>query len=265
MEYCSHICGGTLRSYGLDLLDRVQKRVVSLVGSGLSSDLQDLSHRRDVTSLSLFYKYYYGKCSSVLADLVPPKRVTVRSPRFSELFCASYSFFPRTSALWNSPINELFPPDYDLTAFKGWVQGEGSRGGFKGWVQGEGSRGGFKGRVQGEGSRGGFKGRVQGEGSRGGFKGRVQGEGSRGGFKGRVQGEGSRGGFKGRVQGEGSRGGFKGRVQGEGSRGGFKGRVQGEGSRGGFKGRVQGEGSRGGFKGRVQGEGSRGGLTSSGC
>ena len=55
MEYCSHIWGGAPRSHGLDLLNRVQKRVVSLVGSGLSSDLQALSHRRDVASISLFY------------------------------------------------------------------------------------------------------------------------------------------------------------------------------------------------------------------
>ena len=52
---------------------------ISLVGSGLSSGLQALSHRRDVASLSLFYKYYYGKYSSELADLIPPKHVTVRS------------------------------------------------------------------------------------------------------------------------------------------------------------------------------------------
>ena len=52
MEYCSHIWGGAPRSHGLDLLDRVRKRVVSLVGSVLSSDL-----------------YYYGKCSSKLAGL----------------------------------------------------------------------------------------------------------------------------------------------------------------------------------------------------
>ena len=53
MEYCSHIWGGAPRSHRLDLIDREQKRVVSLVGSGLSSDLQALSHRMDVASLSL--------------------------------------------------------------------------------------------------------------------------------------------------------------------------------------------------------------------
>ena len=112
----------------------MQKRVVSLVGSGLSSDLQALSHRRDVASLSLFYRYYYGKCSSELADLVPPKLVTVRSTRFSEQMhrhtvnspvCRTKfyqsSIFPRTAALWNSLTNECFPSDYDLTAFKGRV------------------------------------------------------------------------------------------------------------------------------------------------
>ena len=87
----------------------------------LSADLQALSHRRDVASRSLFYKYYYGKCSSDLADLVPPKRVTVRSTHFSEqrliqlnLLWAGLSFFPHTAGCWNS-----LPPDYFLAAFKG--------------------------------------------------------------------------------------------------------------------------------------------------
>ena len=45
--------GWSSRSHGVDLLDRVLKRVVSLVGSGLSSDLPSLSHRRDVASLTM--------------------------------------------------------------------------------------------------------------------------------------------------------------------------------------------------------------------
>ena len=123
-----------LWSHELDLLDRMQKRVVSLVGSGLSSDFQALSHRRDVASLSLFYKYYYMKCFSEITDLVPPKCVTVRSTLFSEQthhhtvnspMCRinfyQSTFFPRTAALWNSNTNECFPPDYHLTAFKGRV------------------------------------------------------------------------------------------------------------------------------------------------
>ena len=132
IEYCSHIWRGAPRSHGLDLLDRVQKRVVSLVGSRFSSDLQAMSNRMDFVSLSLFYKYYYRKCTSELADLVPPKRVTVRSARFSEqmhrhtvnspmcrIKLYQSNIFPRTAALWNSRTNECFPPDYDLTTEEG--------------------------------------------------------------------------------------------------------------------------------------------------
>ena len=112
----------------------MQKRVVSLVGSGLSSDLQALSHKTDVANLSLVYKYYYGNCSSQLADLVPPERATVRSTCFSEqMHCHTVnsfmcrtkfyqsSFFRHKVALWNSLTNECFQPDYDLIAFKGRV------------------------------------------------------------------------------------------------------------------------------------------------
>ena len=74
--------GVVLQGPGLDLIDRVQKRVVNLVGSGLSSDLQALSRRRDVASLSLFYKY--GKCSCEIVNLIPPKCVTFRNTPFSE-------------------------------------------------------------------------------------------------------------------------------------------------------------------------------------
>ena len=40
MEYCSHILGGSPRPHGINLLDRVQNRVVSLVCSVFSANLQ---------------------------------------------------------------------------------------------------------------------------------------------------------------------------------------------------------------------------------
>ena len=73
-------------------------------------------------------------CStSITMGNVPPKCVNVRSTRFSEqmhhtinsLMCRTKvyqsSFFPCTTALLNSLSNECFPPDYNLTAFKGRV------------------------------------------------------------------------------------------------------------------------------------------------
>ena len=45
MEYCSHIRGGAPQSVCLDLLDRVQKRLVNLIGPALSATMQPLSQR----------------------------------------------------------------------------------------------------------------------------------------------------------------------------------------------------------------------------
>ena len=47
-------------------------------------------------------------------------RYTVNSPMCRTKFYQS-SLFPRLEALWNSLTNECFPPDYDLTGFKGRV------------------------------------------------------------------------------------------------------------------------------------------------
>ena len=55
MEYCCHVWAGAPSCY-LELLEKLQKRIC---------------HRRNVASLSLFYWYYFGRCSSEPAQLVP--------------------------------------------------------------------------------------------------------------------------------------------------------------------------------------------------
>ena len=130
MEYCCHLWAGA-PSHLLNLLDRIQNRVVNMIGPRLAQTLQPLSHRRDVASLCLFYKYFHGNCSDELASLVPPVKVygrqtrlavrahefTVQEPFSSKGFYLS-SFFPRTSRLWNKLSRECFPLDYDLQRFK---------------------------------------------------------------------------------------------------------------------------------------------------
>ncbi|XP_065665700.1 uncharacterized protein LOC136087122 [Hydra vulgaris] len=74
MEYCCHIWGGSSNN-ALSLLDKVQKRIVNIVGPALAANLQPLSHRRDVAFLTLFYKYYNGRCSKELASLVPSTKI----------------------------------------------------------------------------------------------------------------------------------------------------------------------------------------------
>ena len=43
-----------------------------------------MAHRRNVASLNLFYRYYIGRCSSELAQLVPLTYSRGRSTRFSD-------------------------------------------------------------------------------------------------------------------------------------------------------------------------------------
>ena len=65
-EYCCHVWAGAPSCY-LELLDKLQKRICRTVGPSLAACLEPLAHRRNVASLSLFYRYYFSRCSSELA------------------------------------------------------------------------------------------------------------------------------------------------------------------------------------------------------
>ena len=110
------------------LLDKLQKRICRTVGPSLATCLEPLAHRQNVASLSLFYRYYFGRCSSELAQL-PFSRgrstcysdrlhdFSVTIPRCYKNVCVN-SFFPRTDRLRNSVPIECFPLTYDLHGFK---------------------------------------------------------------------------------------------------------------------------------------------------
>ena len=102
MEYCCHIWAGAPSCY-LELLDKLQKRICTTVGPSLATSLDPLAHRRNVTSLSLFYRYYFGRCSSELAQLVDKlQKLTA----------------PRTAGVWRFLPTECFPLTYDLSGLK---------------------------------------------------------------------------------------------------------------------------------------------------
>ena len=101
MEYCCHVCTGAPSCY-LELLDKLQKRVCRTVGLSLADSLKPLAHCRNVARLSLFYRYYFGKCSSELAQKVPLRYSRGRSTRYSDRLhkdVYANSFFPRTARL----------------------------------------------------------------------------------------------------------------------------------------------------------------------
>ena len=70
MEYCCHVWAGAPSCY-LEFLDMLQKRICGTVGPSLAAFLEPLAHCRNVASLILFYRYYFGRCSSELAQMVP--------------------------------------------------------------------------------------------------------------------------------------------------------------------------------------------------
>ena len=115
----------------LELLDKLQKRICRTVGPSFATSLEPLAHRRNVASLSLFYRYCFGRCSSELAQLVPlsfcQRRSThysVRLHDFSVTIPRFYkdvytnSFFPRIAWLGKSLPIECFPLTYDLNGFQ---------------------------------------------------------------------------------------------------------------------------------------------------
>ena len=69
MEYCCHV-RASAPSCCLELLDKIPKRICRTVGPSLAASFEPLTPRRHVSNLSLFYSYYFGKCSSELVQLV---------------------------------------------------------------------------------------------------------------------------------------------------------------------------------------------------
>ena len=124
----SHL--GWCPSCYLELLDKLQKQICRTVGPWLAVSLEALAHRQNVASLSLLYRYYFGRCFSELDQLVPfafsRGRSTCYSDKlhdFSVTIPRCYkniyvnSFFLGTARLWNSLPWECFPLTYNLNGF----------------------------------------------------------------------------------------------------------------------------------------------------
>ena len=121
----------TVATSGLVPLDKLQKWICRTVGPSLAAFLEPLGHWGNVTGLSLLYKYYFGRCSSEVAQLVPLLISRGRSTRyFSRLHDFSViiprchkdvyvnSFFPCTARLWNSLCIEWISLTFNLNGFK---------------------------------------------------------------------------------------------------------------------------------------------------
>ena len=106
MEYCCHVWAGAPSCY-LELLDKLLKWICRTVGSSLDAFLEPLAHRWNVASLSLFYRYYFGRCSLELAQLVPLPFFQERSSRYSDRLHNFSANIPRCYK--DVYVNSFFP------------------------------------------------------------------------------------------------------------------------------------------------------------
>ena len=129
-EYCCHPWACVPICY-LALLAKSQKRIYRTNGLSLAASLESLAHRQNVVRLVFFYRYYFGRCSSELAQLVPlpyswgkSTRCSDRLPDFSVTIPRCFkdvcinSFFSRAARLWKSLLIACFPLTYYLNGFK---------------------------------------------------------------------------------------------------------------------------------------------------
>ena len=106
MKYCCHVWVGAPSCY-LELLDRLQKQICRTVGPSLAASLEPLAHHRNVASLYLFYRYYFGRCSSGLDQLVPIPFTGGKSTRYSDRL---YDFSVTIPTYYkNVYVNSSFP------------------------------------------------------------------------------------------------------------------------------------------------------------
>ena len=71
MEYCCHLWAGAPQ-YQLAPFDRIQRRAARIVDDhAISMQIDPLALRREVASLSIFYRIYHGECSEELFGLLP--------------------------------------------------------------------------------------------------------------------------------------------------------------------------------------------------
>ena len=105
----------------MELLDKLHK-MCRIVGPSLATSLESLVHCQNVATLSLFYRHYFGRCSTELAQLVLEKSTlysdrlhnfSVSIPRYCKDVCFN-SFFAHAGRPWNSLPIECFLLTYDL-------------------------------------------------------------------------------------------------------------------------------------------------------
>ena len=107
VEFCCHVWAGA-PNYYLELFDMLQKQICRTVCPSLAASLEHPDdHRRNVASLSHFYRYYFGRCSSEPAQLVPLPYSHGRSTCYSDKLHDFLSLFLYVTGISLLPVSFL--------------------------------------------------------------------------------------------------------------------------------------------------------------
>ena len=97
-----------------ELLGKLPKRICRTIGPSLAVSLEPLAHRRNVASLSLFHRYYFGRCSSELIQLVRLPHFRGRSTRYSDRLHDFLTSFLDVTRMSMSTVSFLTQLDFGI-------------------------------------------------------------------------------------------------------------------------------------------------------
>ena len=87
------------------------------VDPSLAASLEPLAHRQNLAGLSLFYRYYSGRCSSELAELVPLPYSQGRATRYSNRLHDFLSQFLDVTKMSKSTVSFLAELDSGILLY----------------------------------------------------------------------------------------------------------------------------------------------------
>ena len=118
-------------SFMMAMIRHAQSTQNNILCNIFAASLEPLAHRWNVASLSLFYRYYFGRCFSELVQLVPLPFSWGGSTLYSGSFHGfsvtisrcykdvyANSFFPCAASFWNPLPIECFPLTNNLNDFQ---------------------------------------------------------------------------------------------------------------------------------------------------
>ena len=93
-------------------LDAIQKRAIKLIGDpALTNSLDSLVHRRTVSALSPYYRYYHGVCSVERNQLPPLKPPLLETRGFRTLSTSLLSNWIKIERALSPTLLSLWPPE----------------------------------------------------------------------------------------------------------------------------------------------------------